>query len=112
MAPTFLVVDGVEEWLELGSMPFRFDVHPWMRELLGPGRTIGLDATDTRDDWVLDFTGEAIAWRHGSEQTAAALRGPATDLLLVLYRRLPISVVEVVGDTELVDFWRERVAFG
>jgi hypothetical protein len=30
--------DGVEEWLELGSMPFHFEVHPWMRELLGPGR--------------------------------------------------------------------------
>jgi hypothetical protein len=28
------------EWMELGSLPFHFDVHPWMRELLAPGRTI------------------------------------------------------------------------
>ena len=34
--------------MELGCLPFHFDVHPWMRELLGPGRTIGLHATDTQ----------------------------------------------------------------
>ncbi|MDG4666848.1 maleylpyruvate isomerase family mycothiol-dependent enzyme [Mycobacterium sp. 236(2023)] len=109
--PNFLAVDGVAEWLELGCMPFHFDVHPWMRELLGPGRTIGLHATDTHDDWLLDFTGDALAWRHGSEPTAAALSGPVTDLLLVLYRRRPVSTVEVRGDAGLVDFWMERVAF-
>ena len=41
--------DGVDEWLELGCMPYHFDVHPWMRELLGPGRVIGLHATDSDD---------------------------------------------------------------
>ena len=110
--PAFLAVDGVEEWLELGCMPFHFDVHPWMRELLGPGRTIGLHATDTADDWVLDFTGDALAWRRGPEATAAELRGAVTDLLLVLYRRRPVTTVEVRGDADLVDFWMERVAFG
>ena len=27
----------VDEWLELGCLPFHFEVHPWMRELLGTG---------------------------------------------------------------------------
>lgn len=107
-----LAGDGVEEWLALGSMPFHFDVHPWMRELLGPGRTIGLHANDTSEHWLLDFTGDAIAWRRGNESARAELRGSVTDLLLVLYRRLPVTAVEVVGDRELVDFWLERVAFG
>jgi hypothetical protein len=40
------------------------------------------------------------------------VRGPVTDLLLMLYRRLPIEAVTVSGDVELVDFWSERVAFG
>ncbi len=110
--PTFLAADGVEEWLELGCLPFHFDVHPWMRELLGPGRTIALHATDTGDDWLLDFTGDVIAWRRGSEPAPAALCGPVTDLLLVLYRRRPVTAIEVRGDDELVDFWMERVAFG
>ncbi|MDA2895226.1 maleylpyruvate isomerase family mycothiol-dependent enzyme [Mycolicibacterium sp. BiH015] len=110
--PNFLAVDGVQEWLELGCMPFHFEVHPWMRELLGPGRTIGLHTTDTNDDWLLDFTGDTLAWRRGPEQTAAELRGPVTDVLLVLYRRRPVSTVQIRGDAELVDFWLERVAFG
>jgi hypothetical protein len=37
-----IAVDGIDEWLELGSLPMHFDIHPWMRELLGPGRTIAL----------------------------------------------------------------------
>lgn len=104
--------DGVDEWLELGSMPFHFDVHPEMRELLGPDRTIGLDATDTGDHWLLDLTGDAIAWRRGDEPARARLRGPVSALLLVLYRRVPVTAVEVVGDAGLIDFWLERVAFG
>ncbi|MGE0220000.1 maleylpyruvate isomerase N-terminal domain-containing protein [Mycolicibacterium sp.] len=107
----FVAVDGIEEWLELGCLPFHFDVHPWMRELLGPDRTIGLHAVDTADAWVLDFTGEAIAWRRGAEPTTAALHGPVTDLLLVLYRRRPVTSVRVGGDAALVDFWLERVGF-
>lgn len=109
--PNFLAVDGVQEWLELGCMPFHFEVHPWTRELLGPGRTIGLHTTDTDDDWLLDYTGDALAWRPGRESAAAELRGPVTDLLLVLYRRRPVSTVEIRGDAGLVDFWMERVAF-
>lgn len=104
--------DGVEEWLELGAMPFHFDVHPEMRELLGPDRIIGLHATDTGDRWVLDLTGDAIAWRRGDEPASARVSGPVTEILLVLYRRLPVAAVEVVGDEGLVDFWLERVAFG
>jgi uncharacterized protein (TIGR03083 family) len=33
-----VAADAVDEWMELGSMPFHFEVHPWMRELLAPGR--------------------------------------------------------------------------
>jgi len=51
--PSVVAADGVEEWLDLGCMPFHFEVHPWMRDLLGPGRTIGLHGTDTGDAWLL-----------------------------------------------------------
>jgi hypothetical protein len=51
-------------------------------------------------------------WRHGDEPAAADLRGPVTDLLLALYRRVPVAVLEVTGDAGLVDFWLERVGFG
>lgn len=46
------------------------------------------------------------------EQAAAEIRGLVTYLLLAIYRRRPISDLEITGDAMLVDFWLERVAFG
>jgi len=93
-------------------MPFHFEVHPWMRELLAPGRTIGLHATDTDAHWLLDLTGDVIAWRRADEPAAAEILAPVTDLLLTIYRRRPAAGLDVTGDAALVDFWLERVAFG
>jgi uncharacterized protein (TIGR03083 family) len=105
-----VAADAVDEWMELGCLPFHFDVHPWMRELLAPGRTIGLHATDTDAHWLLDLTGDVITWRRADEPAATEIRAPVTDLLLMIYRRRPVDTV--TGDAALVDFWLERVAFG
>jgi hypothetical protein len=107
-----VAADGIDEWMELGCMPFHFEVHPWMRELLAPDRTIGLHATDTDAHWLLDLTGDVIAWQRADEQAAAEIRAPVTDLLLTIYRRRPVAGLDVTGDASLVDFWLERVAFG
>ena len=109
-----VAMDGIDEWLELGCLPFHFEVHPQVRELLGPGRTIGLHATDTDAHWLLDLTGEVITWRRCDELAAAGIRAPVTDLLLAVYRRRPVGAdgIEVTGDAGLVDFWLERVGFG
>ena len=50
------------------------------------------------------------------------MRGPLTDLLLVVYRRKPArdEDIEILGDKQLLDlgdkrlldFWLERVGFG
>lgn len=116
-----VAVDALDEWMELGSLPMHFEVHPWMRELLGPGRTIHFHATDTApeaavssSEWLIDLTGDAIVWRRAHEKAAVAVRGPLTDLLLVVYRRRPARSqgIEVLGDGQLLDFWLERVSFG
>ncbi|HEY6645578.1 MAG TPA: maleylpyruvate isomerase family mycothiol-dependent enzyme [Mycobacterium sp.] len=107
-----VAADAVDEWMELGCLPFHFEVHPWMRELLAPGRTIGLHATDTDAHWLLDLTGDVIAWRRADEPATAEIRAPVTDLLLAVYRRRPAADLEIAGDATLVDFWLERVAFG
>ncbi|QUH03222.1 maleylpyruvate isomerase family mycothiol-dependent enzyme [Saccharopolyspora erythraea] len=113
-----VALDCLDEWMELGSLPQMFEFHPEKRELLGPGRTLHLHATDTapeaRAEWVVDLTGDAITWRRAHEKCAVAVRGPLTDLLLVVYRRRSpyAGSVEVVGDTGLLDFWLERVGFG
>ncbi len=91
---------------------------PELRELLGPGRTLHFHGTDAAPgaeaEWLVDLTGDAIAVRHAHEKAAVALRGSLADVLLVVFRRQPVSAarVEVLGDAELLDFWLERVKFG
>lgn len=113
-----VALDAVDEWLELGSLPQHLEIDPTRRELLGPGRTLHFHATDTAPEagaeWVVDLTGETPAWRRAHEKSAVAVRGPLTDLLLIIYRRRPPrgAGVEIFGDEHLLDFWLERVAFG
>ena len=109
-----VALDAVDEWMELGSLPIHFEVHPWMRELLGPGRTLHFHATDTDAEWVVDLTGDAIVWRRAHEKAAVAVRAPLLDLLLLIYKRRPAhgEGIEIIGDEQLLDFWLERVSFG
>ena len=113
-----VALDAFDEWMELGSLPQIFEVHPEKRELLGPGRTLHFHATDTAPEaaaeWMIDLTGDSIVWRRAHEKSAVAVRGPLTDLLLVVYRRRPARSegIEILGDVQLLDFWLERVSFG
>ncbi|MGH4012934.1 MAG: maleylpyruvate isomerase family mycothiol-dependent enzyme [Pseudonocardiaceae bacterium] len=113
-----VALDALDEWMELGSLPHIFEVHPEKRELLGPGRALHVHATDTAPEaaaeWLIDLTGDAIVWRRAHEKAAVAVRGPLTGLLLVVYRRRPARSegIEVLGDVQLLDFWLERVSFG
>jgi hypothetical protein len=61
---------------------------------------------------VVPGGGTAFYARRFAHETAADLRSPVTDPLLALYRRVPVTNVEVTGDAELVDFWLERVGLG
>lgn len=109
-----VAVDALDEWMELGALPEMLDLHPEQRELLGPGRTVHLHATDAVGaEWVVDLTGSAITWRRAHEKAAVAVRGPLTELLLLVYGRRPVTDrVEVLGDRDLLDFWRARTGFG
>lgn len=113
-----IALDAVDEWMELGSLPMHLDVNPRIRELLGPGRTVHLHATDmppeAAAEWLIDLTGDTITWRRARADAAVSVGGPLTDLLLVLYKRLPVRSdgIEIAGDAALLDFWLERVDFG
>lgn len=113
-----VAVDGMDEWMTLGSLPQMFDFFPAKRELLGPGRTLALRATDTPAElnasWLVDLTGETLGWRRADEPAAVTIRAPLTELLLLVYRRRPArgDGLEVQGDADLLDFWLDRVSFG
>ncbi|WP_406211800.1 maleylpyruvate isomerase family mycothiol-dependent enzyme [Streptomyces decoyicus] len=113
-----VALDTLDEWMELGSLPEMFDYHPDRRELLGPGRTLHFHATDTPPeaaaDWIVDLTGDTLAWRRAQEPASVSVRAPLTDLLLLIYGRVPADndTFEITGDAELLEFWLARVLFG
>jgi len=109
-----VALDALDEWMTLGTLPHVLEAHPEQRELLGAGRTIHLHATDAGPgaEWLVDLTGDTIAWRPTHEKAAVAVRGPLVDLLLLVYGRRPLGRgTEVFGDRDLLDFWLARTSF-
>ncbi|MEU3350209.1 maleylpyruvate isomerase family mycothiol-dependent enzyme [Streptomyces sp. NPDC037389] len=112
-----VAADTLDEWLTLISSPFAQSFKPELKELLGQGRTLHLHATDTPSElnaeWFVDARGESIEWRRAHEKADVAVRGPLTEILRVLYRRIPADsgLVEVVGDRAVLEYWLERTAF-
>ncbi|MFI0821872.1 maleylpyruvate isomerase family mycothiol-dependent enzyme [Streptomyces sp. NPDC021098] len=104
-----VALDALDEWLTYSTLPEAYEGEP---ALLGPGRTLLLQATDANARWLADLTGPAPVLRDGDtgRQPAVELRGPLTDLLLLVYRR-PAPGVEVTGDTALLDLWLKRSGF-
>ncbi|WP_091455544.1 maleylpyruvate isomerase family mycothiol-dependent enzyme [Actinokineospora iranica] len=104
-----VAADGVSEWLSLLSA--RTVDEP----LLAAGATMHLHATDdglgAAGEWLVRAGGTGVEWEHGHGKGAAAVRGTAADLLLVLLRRVPADRVEVHGDAGILDTWLARTPF-
>jgi uncharacterized protein (TIGR03083 family) len=114
-----VALDAVDEWMWLHALPQHFEYKPQKRELFGPGRTLGFEATDTPDGdpdaaWFVDLTGDVIRWQRGRRTAAVTVRAPLTDLLLAVYTRTSFDdpVVQVSGDRGLLDLWNRHAAFG
>lgn len=110
-----VALDGLDEWLEFSVLPQAFASREALRDLLAPGRTLHFHATDAgpgAGEWLVDLTGDAPARRRAHEKAAVAVRGPAAELLLLMYQRQSVrgDGVEILGDTALFDLWRERVS--
>ncbi|MFI9046384.1 maleylpyruvate isomerase family mycothiol-dependent enzyme [Streptomyces sp. NPDC053427] len=112
-----VALDALDEWMELGSLPEMFDHHPERRALLGPGRTLHFHASDTPPeaaaDWLVDLTGDALAWHRSPGPATVSVSAPLTDLLLLVYGRRPADTAtfDIQGDTDLLDFWLAEMIF-
>ena len=91
-----LAVDGVDEWLEVFGASQD-------RKPEGAGETIHLHRTDGEGEWLVRVQPDRIDVTRGHEKGDAALRGSSSDLLLVLWRRLPLDRVEVLGDRAVAE---------
>ncbi|WP_021592673.1 maleylpyruvate isomerase family mycothiol-dependent enzyme [Actinomadura welshii] len=105
-----VAIDGVDEWMEFATVPEAYEPGPDAPGLLGPGRTLQFHAGEAR--WLVDLTrGKPTSQRDGAaDKPAVTVRGPATDVLMLLYRR-PAPRVEVDGDAGLLDLWLTRTGF-
>lgn len=91
--------DGVAEWAEAFLPRIPLDRLPVL-----VGRTIHVHTDDgTGMELFLDFGGEAVTVTREHRKGDVALRGSAEDLLLAVWRRRPLSVLDIVGDRSVAE---------
>jgi len=106
--PPAMAVDGIDEIFELIPFFNRFsnNTEPW-----GHGETIHFHATDEAGEWLVQLNPDGITVTKEHAKGDAAARGPASDLLLVMFGRKEPSTLELFGDTSLLDRWQKRARF-
>jgi uncharacterized protein (TIGR03083 family) len=91
-----LASDGVDEYLD-------FVLPRTVAQGLRLDGSVHLHCTDVAGEWIIE-PGDDGGFEVRREHTkgAAAVRGPAHELLMVLWRRLPLEAVDVIGDQTVV----------
>jgi uncharacterized protein (TIGR03083 family) len=87
-----LASDGVDEFLST----FLFD------KPVDAG-SVHVHATDTPGEWLVRFGDGAPVVTREHAKGDAALRGPAANLVLALWKRVPLERLEVLGDTSAAE---------
>lgn len=104
-----IAVDGLDELLTVIPRAGFGD-----RELPhGDGETLHIHTSGgTRaGEWTVTLTPNGYTWARGHAKGDAALRGEATPVLLVMYRRAPVSdAVQVFGDPTILNRWLAATA--
>jgi uncharacterized protein (TIGR03083 family) len=99
-----LAADGVDEYLGiLGA--FRGRRFP-------EAGSIHLHSTDTPGEWLVRLDAEGIQLTREHAKGDVAVRGPASEVLLVLMGRKTMGAVDVFGDAPLFERFRKHASFG
>jgi len=83
--------DGIDELLFV-FLPAEPQLHK------GDGRRAHIHCTDVEGEWLVQMQEGAFTVVREHSKGDAAIRGPAADVLLALWERVPFSNVEVLGD--------------
>ena len=97
-----LASDGIDERLMVWS--------PWSlagKDGIDIGGSVHVHCTDVEGEWTFKTDDGVLVVDRGHAKGDAALRGPASSLLLVLWRRLQPGEqsTEVLGDGAVLDRW-------
>ncbi|HWF79568.1 MAG TPA: maleylpyruvate isomerase family mycothiol-dependent enzyme [Streptosporangiaceae bacterium] len=115
--PAELAADAIDEWLLVLSRPMAGQPDRRLAAL-PPGRSLHVHTTDSdlagSGEWLVthaDDDSVQVASAHGKADVA--LTGSATDVLLVLLGRLPVSTasVRVHGESGLLNSWLKELTF-
>jgi uncharacterized protein (TIGR03083 family) len=99
--------DGIDEVFEVFA-PQRMQFNT----LNGNGETVHLHATDVEHgEWFMTYRADSIEWNHSHAKGDVAARGSVSDLLLLMWSRIPASRLEIFGDSSLIDRWQDAAAF-
>lgn len=90
-----LAADGIDEYFEV----FMRVQPPYG----GPRGTLHVHRLDGPGEWLVHLRPGRPLVERGHARAQAALRGTASDLLLVLWRRRPVTSVALAGDAALVE---------
>ena len=106
---TELALDGIEELFRV-LLPQR-----GTGTLERHGETVHLHATDPdlaegAGEWLVTLGEAGLAVEHAHAKGDVAVRGTASDLLLLLWNRVGTDRFQVFGDASLLDRWRAAVA--
>jgi uncharacterized protein (TIGR03083 family) len=91
-----LASDGIDEFLHLF-------VHRRSDDAVVVGGSVHVHCGDVAGEWTLrpDPTTDAFTVTREHAKGDCAIRGAASDILLGLWRRLPISALDIVGDADV-----------
>lgn len=90
-----LAADGVDEFLEYFL--------PALAPVADPGGSAHLHATDTPGEWLVRVEAGAPVVERAHAKGDVAVRAPASDLLLLLWRRRTAGGLEVFGDAAVLE---------
>jgi uncharacterized protein (TIGR03083 family) len=108
-----VAADGVDELLD--NLPCAAYFAPRVQNLRGEG-FIHLHATDgdlgSAGEWMIALRPDGFGWEHAHGKGTVAVRGTATDLLLLAYgrRALDDPRFETFGDLGVMARWLEDSA--
>ncbi len=95
--------DGIDELLT------GFVVRPKGRLRSEEPRTLAVHTTDTDAHWLLTVSDQPVVTDRANATADTVLRGPAHDVYLALWNRLPLTALEDSGDQRLIDEWPTAV---
>ncbi len=107
---TDLAVDAIDELFEVVLTYSGTD------DLPRTGQTIHLHATDAElaeaegaGEWLITVAAEGLSVTHEHAKGDLAVRGPVSDLLLLLWNRRDTEGLQVFGDESILADWRTHV---